>query len=288
MNIGIVGLGLIGGSMARDLKAAGHLISGCDINQEHCEKALDLELVEQILDLDELLAQSDLIIVSVPVKLAPMIVKELLDKAPWSTVIMDTGSTKGSICGALANHKKRSRFVASHPLAGTENSGPTAAIRGLFKNRKNIICEEHLSDEDALDKVISILRDMEMQNIFMDPDAHDMHMAYVSHLSHVSSFMLGTTVLDIEKDEKTIFNLASTGFESTVRLAKSHPETWTSIFEDNSVNLIAALNSYINHLTEFRNALENQDREKMKELMSRANDIKRILTGLKYNIVKLS
>lgn len=288
MNIGVIGLGLIGGSMARDLKEKDHRLVGFDNNDHHCEMALQYGLVEAVIEPEQLLKQCDLIIVSVPVKIAPELIHNLLEMASANNVIMDTGSTKESICKILRGHRNRGRFVASHPLAGTEFSGPGAAISKLFRNKKNIICEEHLSDEDALDTVVLIVQELGMQNLFMDPVGHDMHMAYVSHLSHVSSFMLGSTVLDIEKDEKTIFNLASTGFESTVRLAKSNPETWSSIFEDNADNLLAALNSYIAHLEDFRSAIKDKDRERMKDLMSRANDIKRILTGIKYNIVKLS
>ena len=288
MNIGIVGTGLIGGSIARDLQERGDVIRGYDSNPIHAEKAIDLNVVNEICSLPELAAQSDLIVVSVPVSIAPQVVLELLELIKWNTTVIDTGSTKGSVCEAVANHKKRGRFVACHPLAGTEFSGPTAAIKDLYRGKKNIICEEDRSDPDALEQVIELFRHLGMTNLFMNPAEHDKHMAYVSHLSHVSAFMLGTTVLDIEQDEKQIFNLASTGFESTVRLAKSSPETWSNIFADNQQNVTEALDAYIKHLKTFRQAIVDQDTEAMKEMIKKSNEIRRILDGMKYNVVKLS
>lgn len=286
--VGIVGLGLIGGSIAKDLKELGFEINGYDESVAHQQKALDLGIVSQCFELEELAKASDILIVAIPVKITGAVIRQLLDKISWHSVILDTGSTKKNICEEVRSHTKRGRFVACHPLAGTEFSGPQAAISDLFKGKKNIICQEHLSDEDALEIAISIMDKLEMQCIFMDPVEHDKHMAYVSHLSHISAFTLGTTVLNIEKDQKQIFNLASTGFESTVRLAKSSPHTWSSIFADNSGNLLEALNSYIKELENFRTALENKDEEAMKDIISDANEIKRVLTGMKHNIVKLS
>ena len=174
------------------------------------------------------------------------------------------------------------------PLAGTEFSGPTAAISDLYKGKKNIICEEHLSDEVSLDIAIDLISQLGMQSIFMDPDQHDKHMAYVSHLSHVSAFALSTAVLNIEEDQKQIFNLASTGFESTVRLAKSSPQTWSSIFTDNSDHLVTALDSYITQLQEMKTAIQNRDEEALKTKIKASNEIKRVLTGMKHNVVRLS
>lgn len=288
MKVGIVGLGLIGGSIARDLQAKGHDVCGFDQNAIHREKALDLGIVNRIVDLEILATECHAIFVSIPVDVTPYVLSELLDRISWSTVLMDTGSTKESICKAVSTHKKRSRFVACHPLAGTEFSGPTAAITGLFDGKKNIICEEEVSDEDAIQTAIMLFSELGMTNLFMNPADHDKHMAYVSHLSHVSAFMLGSTVLDIERDEKQIFNLASTGFQSTVRLAKSSPETWSKIFCDNNGNILAALDSYIAHLTGFRQALEAKDVNQMKTMIEKSNDIKRVLNGMKYNVVKLS
>jgi len=286
--IGVVGLGLIGGSMAKDLASLGYSVNGYDDNPTHIQKALDLGLISEALELEDLSKTSDIIIVAIPVKLTGTVTRKILDAIKWHSIVIDTGSTKKNICEEVRSHTKRGRFVACHPLAGTEFSGPQSAISDLFKGKKNIICQEHLSDEDALALAVNLMNKLEMQSIFMDPVEHDKHMAYVSHLSHISAFTLGTTVLNIEKDQKQIFNLASTGFESTVRLAKSSPHTWSSIFADNSTNLTQALASYISELERFKVALENKDEEAMKDIISEANEIKRVLNGLKYNIVKLS
>ncbi len=287
-NIGIVGLGLIGGSIALDLKEKGHTVRGYDQNPIHIQKALDLGLISEGLELEELSKQSDIVVVAIPVHITGEVVREILSFIKWETVVIDTGSTKKQICSTVTSHTKRGRFVACHPLAGTEHSGPQAALQGLYQNKKNIICEEHLSDEDALEVAVGLIDALGMQSIFMDPSEHDRHMAYVSHLSHISAFTLGTTVLDIEKDQKQIFNLASTGFESTVRLAKSSPYTWSSIFTDNSEHIIEALDSYMGQLKKYREALATKDEEQLKDMISEANEIKRVLNGMKYNIVKLS
>jgi len=213
---------------------------------------------------------------------------EILDVIPAKAVIFDVGSTKKSICDAIRSHQNRGRFVAAHPLSGTEFSGPSAALMNLFKEKKNIICEEHLSDEDALDSCLELFTQFGMQSLFMDPDNHDRHMAYVSHLSHVSSFTLSKTVLDIEHDEKQIFNLASTGFESTVRLAKSSPETWSAVFMKNREHLSIALGEYIKHLKDFKEIIDRNDKEASYQLLQEANEIKRVLKGKKFNVVKLS
>ena len=288
MKIGVVGLGLIGGSIAKDLQARGHILYGADQNPEHCEKAIDLGLVKEILDIERLSKSCDAIFVSIPVNKTGQVINTILDHINWTTVVMDTGSTKASVCREVTSHKKRSRFVACHPLAGTEFSGPTAAIENLFEGKKNIICEEESTDDDAIQMAIDLFNSIGMTNLFMNSADHDKHMAYVSHLSHVSAFMLGSTVLDIEKDEKQIFNLASTGFQSTVRLAKSSPETWSTIFSDNDENILAALESYIKNLTDFKDALEKKDVDQLKSMIEKSNEIKRVLNGMKYNVVKLS
>ena len=288
MKVGVIGIGLIGGSIARDLGGKGHEVYGYDRLPVHEDIAISTGLIQSSLPLEELCKTCDVIFVSIPVDLAVDVLSEVLDNIGWNSVVIDTGSTKASICHGLRNHKKRGRFVASHPLAGTEFSGPKAALSGLFSGKKNIICEEHASDEDALSTAIELMDEMEMQTLFMNAEEHDKHMAYVSHLSHVSAFMLSTTVLDIEKDQKQIVNLASTGFQSTVRLAKSSSRTWAPIFNDNSANILKALETYIDHLTELKEAIRIGDKEEVMNLIERSNDIKRVLSGMKHNIVKLS
>lgn len=288
MTVGIIGLGLIGGSIAMECKRAGIRVVGADVIEKHKKQAIDFDLVDEVTSENELIAMVDVIALCIPVDLITEKLPAILTKMKWNQVVFDVGSTKLGICNAVDHHEKRSRFIAAHPLAGTEFSGPTAAKVDLFRGKKNIICEEEKNDEDALRKVLDIFNLLGMQSLFMKADDHDKHMAYVSHLSHISAFTLSLTVLDIENDEKQIFNLASTGFESTVRLAKSNPLTWSSIFENNSEYLSTALGSYIEHLSEFKKILDEGDKNKSIELMERANEIKRVLNGMSLNTIKIS
>lgn len=285
LNIAVVGLGLIGGSLAMKSKSLGHRVLGVDFNAEHCKEAEALGLVDEILELNEALQQADLIALCVPVKAISKALPSILDQLNDDQYVFDVGSTKNNICKSISQHPNRAQFVAAHPLAGTEFSGPKAAFGNLFDGKKNIICEAELSDPQALKVVSGLFEALGMQNLFMKAEAHDRHMAYVSHLSHVTSFTLGLTVLDIEKDEKQIFNLASTGLASTVRLAKSSPITWGSIFEDNAENLSAALEKYIDYISAFKKAIDQKDLSQMQEMMSRANEMRRVLAGMELKAV---
>ena len=278
MNITIIGLGLIGGSLARDLKSQINVtVYGVDKSEDHRILAEELGLVDKVVGLEEGITKGDVIVLSIPVDHIETFLPEVLNKIRSDQIVTDVGSTKYFTCKAVENHPNRSRFVAAHHLAGTEYSGPTAAISRLFLDKKNIICEKEKSDQDALDTTIKIFESVGMKTYFLSPEEHDKHLAYVSHLSHVSSFMLGLTVLDIEKDESQIFNLASTGFASTVRLAKSNPETWSAIFHKNNKHLSTALESYIKYLQKFKDTIDNNDRSSAEALMKKANEIKRIL-----------
>ena len=278
MRIAVVGLGLIGGSIAKDLKAQINVdVTGVDNNADHCKSALDLGLVHRISSLGEVALDLDVIILATPVDVIESLLPQVLNVVRKDAVVIDVGSTKSDICKAVVGHVNRSQYVAAHPLAGTEFSGPEAAFKGLFNNAKNIICEKEKSSEFALNMASQIFESIGMTTNFMSPEEHDRHLAYVSHLSHVTSFSLGLTVLDIEKDEKQIFNLASTGFKSTSRLAKSNPNTWAAIFGKNRKYLGEALDGYIKTLTKFKTAIESDDHECMVKLMSDANDIKRVL-----------
>jgi len=286
MKIGVVGLGLIGGSIAKEinLRSLGSIeVFGVDKNPEHAQKAIDLGLVKDIFSLDVACSSCDVIIIAVPVNIIEKILIETLDKVGNSVTVFDVGSTKKEICDAVRNHPMRNRFVASHPLAGTEHSGPEAALMNLFNGKKNIICEEELSDQDAIDNTIKVFDFLGMKSYFLSADEHDKHMAYVSHLSHVTSFALSQTVLDIEKDEKQIFNLASTGFASTARLAKCNPVTWTAIFEKNASYLSEALEVYIQKMTDFKKLVDTIDTEGMHNSIVEANEINRVLKGIKLN-----
>jgi prephenate dehydrogenase len=279
MKIAIVGLGLIGGSLAIDLrskKIATRLI-GIDFNEGHARKALELGLVDEILPEEKAFAESDVVILAIPVNTIGALLPSVLDRIAKNTVVIDTGSTKSMICKSVAQHDRRAQFVAAHPISGTENSGPTAALQGLFDGKTNIICEKEQSSESSLAVAKNIFDSVGMNTIFMEPDEHDKHVAYVSHLSHVSSFLLGQTVLDIEKDEKNIFDLAGSGFASTVRLAKCSPAMWAPIFEQNSEYLSQALLEYIMHLQKFHYHLMKKDTKELVKTLTNANEIRRVL-----------
>lgn len=282
MKTTIIGLGLIGGSIAIDLRKAGLAteLTGIDLNPAHAAKALELNLVDTIDSDGKSIATADLIVLAIPVSVLSQLLPSILDSIKKEAVVADTGSTKSSVCKVVANHKNRDQFVAAHPIAGTENSGPTAAFSGLFQNKTNIICEKEKSSERALTLVEKIFRTLGMNTIYMDAAEHDKHVAYVSHLSHVSSFLLGQTVLDIERDEKNIFALAGSGFSSTVRLAKSSPDMWAPIFEQNAEHLSQALLEYIMHLQRFQYHLMKRDVKELHRIMKDANRIREVLNGI--------
>lgn len=288
MKVTIVGLGLIGGSMAIGLRKAGLAseLTGVDLNPQNASKALELGLVDKTESEDKALSSADVVIIAIPVSALCALLPSVLDLIGKHTVVIDAGSTKTQISKAVSGHERRSQFVAAHPLAGTENSGPEAALDGLFIGKTIIICEQDKSSPEALAVAGNIFKALEMKTIFMEADEHDKHVAYVSHLSHVSSFLLGQTVLDIEKDEKNIFDLASTGFASTVRLAKSSPDMWAPIFEQNVEYLSQALLEYIMHLQKFHYHLMKHDTRELHRIMSRANEIRRVLDGIELKNVK--
>jgi prephenate dehydrogenase len=282
MKTTIIGLGLIGGSIGIDLRKSGvasNLI-GVEQNPQHAKRAVEIGLVDEVLSLEEAVKRADLIITAIPVNAIRSVLLKVLDSISDNTIVIDTGSTKSQICKAIAGHPRRSQFVAAHPIAGTENSGPDAAFSGLFKTKTNIICEQELSSKQALDVADRVFSSLEMRTIHMDPIEHDKHVAYVSHLSHVSAFLLGQTVLDIEQDEKNIFNLAGSGFASTVRLAKSSPDMWAPIFEQNAEYLSQALLEYIMHLQKFQYYLMKRDVKELHKIMTSANRIRKTLEGI--------
>lgn len=279
----VIGLGLIGGSLALDLKKRGNYkVFGIDQNAEHIKKALALGIIDAEIDFNEI-TDASVVIIAVPVNIVPKLAKEILDCVSEDTLVFDVGSVKNEICKEIVNHPKRKNFVAAHPLAGTEFSGPEAAILNLFDDKVNIICEADKTDWKILDKAISLFKKLNMRIKMMHPEEHDRHIAYVSHLSHVSSFMLGKTVLEIEKNEQAIFDMASTGFASTVRLAKSSANTWTPIFLENKENIIKSLNEYIKNLNEFKEMIEQNDANGLNETMHGTNYIKNILNGIKQS-----
>jgi prephenate dehydrogenase len=282
MRTTIIGPGLIGGSIAIDLRRTGMStkLIGVESNAANAKKAVELGLVDEVLPIEEAVRNSELIITAIPVNVIKSVLLNVMDLISDNAIVIDTGSTKSQICKAIATHPRRLQFVAAHPIAGTENSGPTAAFSGLFKGKTNIICEHEKSSAKALQVADEVFSKLEMRTIFMEPVEHDKHVAYVSHLSHVSSFLLGQTVLDIEKDEKNIFNLAGSGFASTVRLAKSSPDMWAPIFEQNAEFLSQALLEYIMHLQKFQYHLMKRDVQELHKIIVEANRIRNVLDGI--------
>jgi prephenate dehydrogenase len=278
--IAVIGLGLIGGSMALELKKrTWATLYGIDNNPAHAKKALELGIVFENANLD-IVKDVDVVIIAVPVNAIPKLAIEVLDRIDNETLVIDVGSVKTEVCTAVKGHNKRKNYVAAHPIAGTEFSGPEAAMYDLFNNKINIICERELTDANILKKALQLFELLEMRSTFMEPVEHDKHIAYVSHLSHISSFMLGKTVLEIEPDEKNIFNMAGSGFRSTVRLAKSSPEMWTPIFIQNKNNILKSLTEYIKNLETFKQLIEEGSGDEVFEIMQNTNRIKNILDGI--------
>jgi prephenate dehydrogenase len=277
-NITIIGLGLIGGSMALALKKITNAtIFGIEKNKSHLDKALELKLIDSASTIQNI-NYSDVVVIAVPVDKIAAIASEVLNNINKDALVFDTGSIKSNICNVLNDHCMRSNFVAAHPIAGTENSGPEAAFESLFQDKKNIICDSEYSRNDLLNKAVALFDAIGMKTEFMNSKEHDEHIAYVSHLSHISSFMLGKTVMEIEKTENNIFNLAGSGFESTVRLAKSSPDTWTPIFIENKNSILKSLNEYIKNLNEFVKLISEENHDSLFEIMQKTNRIKEILT----------
>ncbi|MEL5903295.1 prephenate dehydrogenase [Elizabethkingia anophelis subsp. anophelis] len=279
MNISIIGTGLIGGSMALKLKQKGiaSKIIGIDKNEEHLKEAKSLGIIDDYMPFEEGVKSADLIIVAIPVDAARIILPSILDLLNDQQTVMDVGSTKNGIIKAIKNHPNRSRYVASHPMWGTENSGPKAAMADAFTGRAAVICNQEESAKDAVELVQKVYDALEMNLLYMDSEDHDIHTAYISHISHITSYALANTVLEKEKEEDTIFQLASTGFSSTVRLAKSHPEMWVPIFRQNKENVLDVLNEHISQLRKFKSALEKENYEYLEELILKANKIRGIL-----------
>ena len=280
-NIYIIGVGLIGGSLALELKRLDSTVTIYGISRKEAtlDEALALNLIDKKATIDDIV-HADLVILSIPVDATVKLLPTLLDKIPETGLVIDVGSTKEAICKSVENHPKRKHFLAMHPIAGTEYSGPKAAIYDLFQNKTNIICEEDKTDEKLKDKVLNFFTAIGMKLRYMNPESHDKHIAYVSHLSHISSFMLGKTVIEKEKNERNIFDMAGSGFASTVRLAKSSPEMWTPIFKENKNNVIESLEEYITNLTHFRDMMKQDDFEGIYNEMKNTNYIKDILKGI--------
>lgn len=279
MKVGIIGLGLIGGSIAIDLKRKGYAeqVLGVEADSVNASAAEKIGLVDRVTDFEDCVAQSDIIILAVPVGAAARILPAVLDRIDEKQTVTDVCSTKELLVNQVRLHPMRRRYVASHPMAGTEYSGPWAAMPGLFDGHACIICDHQDSDPDAVALMEDLYTVLNMRTIEMSSVSHDIHTAYVSHISHITSFALALTVLDKEKDEKHIFDLASGGFSSTVRLAKSSPDMWTPILSQNRDNILQVMDTYIEKMNAFRQAIAAGDEERVRELIEDANRIRRII-----------
>lgn len=281
MNVFIIGLGLIGGSLALDIRREFKQaqLFGIDTNEEHVSQALELGIIDSAANMDDL-NKAAIVIVSVPVDISIRVCQQVLDMVNDHALVLDVGSTKEAICDALASHPKRRNFLATHPIAGTEFSGPKAALEHLYQGKTNIICEVEKTAFKLQERALEVFAKIGMRIRYMDAKSHDKHIAYVSHLSHISSFMLGKTVIEKEKNERDIFDMAGSGFASTVRLAKSSPAMWAPIFKQNKGNVLETLEEYIQNLQQFRELMLRDDFEEIFREMENTNHIKQILNGI--------
>ena len=278
MRLTVIGIGLIGGSIAMTLKQKGFVehVIGVDNNPLHQDQALRLGIVDEIMSLEEAIFHSDLIVIATPINVAEKLLSTILNLID-KQVVFDVGSTKESIVQIANGHSKRGRFVPTHPMWGTEFSGPEAAQQDAFKEKATVICNKEQIDEDALKLVEQVYEQLGMHILYMDAMKHDIHVAYVSHISHITSFALANTVLEKERESDAIFELASGGFESTVRLAKSNAAMWVPIFMQNKENVLDVLNEHISQLKKFKSCLEKENSDYLFDLIENANGIKRIL-----------
>lgn len=279
MNICIIGLGLIGGSFALAVRkhSLAERIFGVDSSPRNAKKALELGLVDEVVEFDKATEVADIIALATPVDVIPQLAIKLLNHIGSHQIVMDMGSTKEELCEIISQHPRRNRFVATHPMWGTEHSGPEAAVEGAFAGCNTVLCEVENSDNEAVEAIENIFAAIGMKVMHMSPSQHDTHAAYVSHISHITSFILATTVLEKERESETILNLAGGGFESTVRLAKSSPDMWIPILMQNKYNVLDVLREYIHQLEIFRKALEKDNHTEIRQTIERANRIRKIL-----------
>ncbi len=278
MRLAVIGIGLMGGSLALSLKKKGFVsnVIGVDNNLDHQTEALRLGIVDEIMTLEDAVKLSDIIAIATPVNIAEKLLPSVLDLVDQQ-IVFDLGSTKEAVAQIASVHPKKGRFVPTHPMWGTEFSGPSAAQSDAFENKATVICNMEQVDADALLTIKRLYETMGMHIIYMNATSHDIHVAYVSHISHITSFALANTVLEKEKESDNIFELASGGFDSTVRLAKSNAATWVPIFMQNKENVLDVLNEHISQLRKFKSCLEKENFEYLAELIENANGIKRIL-----------
>lgn len=286
MNVTIIGLGLIGGSIAKDLKKSGFStkLIGVDNNEAHAQKALEIKIVDEVLPLEEGVKRADLVVIAIPVDKIKSIIATVLDNASSGTTVTDMGSTKKEIVELIADHPRRKNYVPAHPMSGTENSGPTAALEGLFAGKIAIICDQEHSGPQHLALIEKMFQALGMNIAYMSADEQDHSTAFISHLPHAAAYALANAV-QAKEDRSIIFDLASGGFRSTVRLAKSTPSMWGPIFQQNKAYILESLEVYIKHLQEFKDSIEN-DEDKMYSLMDNATKIRSVLDGKNPSLIK--
>lgn len=275
MKVAIIGLGLIGGSFALEMKRLKHSVVGLDKSEDHGRRALEMEIVDEFAEC--IPKDAELIVLATPVKAIKEDLPGILDSIGSNQMVIDLGSTKKRITEMVSEHHNRGHYLACHPMAGTEFSGPEAAVKNLFRDRFMVICEKEKTDKEILSRLEQLFLSMGMELIYYDPKAHDKHAAYVSHISHVTSFALANTVLEKEENEEDIFKLAAGGFTSTVRLAKSNAETWSEIFLENRLELLDVLKEHIRQLESFHSAIEEKNEEELIGMMISANQIRKIV-----------
>ena len=282
MNIGVIGLGLIGSSLALKADEVYNdiYICGEDINESNLNYAIENRIIKNKIQ-EKDYSELDILFLAIPVDEILNVLDKILDKVGENTLVVDLGSTKSPICDLVISNQNRSNFLAAHPIAGTEFSGPMSADSSLFDNKTIILCETEKTENRLLSSAKEFFLSIGMNIKEMKPDEHDKHIAYVSHLSHITSFMLGKTVMDKEKDEGTIYDMAGSGFESTVRLGKSSPSMWAPIFYQNKTNIIDALDEYLKNIKNFKHLIETDNLSEMSKEMKEINGIKNILKGIK-------
>jgi prephenate dehydrogenase len=282
MKIGIIGLGLIGSSLALKIDETYNdvYIYGEDISESNLDYAIENNIINNRLRQNDY-SKLDILFLAIPVDEILNVLDTILDKVGDNTLVVDLGSTKKPICDIVSNNNNRSKFLAAHPIAGTEFSGPMSADISLFDKKTIILCETEKTENKLLSIAKELFFNIGMNIKEMKADEHDKHIAYVSHLSHITSFMLGKTVMDKEKDEGTIYDMAGSGFESTVRLGKSSPSMWAPIFYQNKTNIIDALDEYLKNIKNFKCLIETDNLSEMYKEMEEINGIKNILKGIK-------
>ncbi|MDD4101255.1 MAG: prephenate dehydrogenase [Kiritimatiellae bacterium] len=279
MMISIVGLGLIGGSFAKDLRKAGLAdgLLGVETSPEHARRALELQLVDRIVPLFEAMRESDVLLLATPVDAIEAILPVILETVRPDQTVIDMGSAKLRIVETVRGHANRARYVAAHPMAGTENAGPDAALEDLFRGKTVLLCDLDASAPDACKTALEIFHAVGMKFEFMTADQHDRHAAYVSHLSHVAAYALSLAVQTEEKAGYAVPRLAGGGFASTVRLAKSSPEMWVPIFRHNREQVLHSIEAFSECLQVFKTCLEAEDYRRLDTLIREANQIRDLL-----------